>query len=434
MDDLKGYGPNELSHAWHSQPLSRRDFLKQAGVFSLSLLGLGLSGWFNRVPAATTGNTNHRLVVIMLRGAVDGLSIVPPYSEQDYYAVRPNIAVPPPGQAGGAINLDGRFGLHPGLQSLMPFWQQGSLGFVQASGSPDPSRSHFDAQEFMENGTPGSKRISDGWMNRLMGILPNQHSPTQAVSFSSVIPNIFKGPQSVANMDIARATGKTGPLDRPKISSAFDQLYTGNDAISVAYREGMAARHTLLEDLSQEMVMAKNGAPSVQGFSKSAKKLAQVLVNDPSIQLVFTDLGGWDTHFNQGTVQGPLAGKLQSLGDGLAVLLNGLGSTYANTTVIVMSEFGRTVKENGDSGTDHGHGNVMWVAGGKVKGGKVYGEWPGINPEALFEGRDLQVTTDFRSVIASELAHGFGLNQGQIQKVFPNFQPSYGPIANLFRG
>lgn len=432
MEHVNEFELDRLKQDWHQQPITRRDFLKRTGVFSLGLLGLGLNGWFSR-SSAVSNNNNHRLVVIMLRGAVDGLSIVPPYSEQDYYSVRPNIAVPTPGQSLGAIQLDNRFGLHPNLKALMPFWQQGTLGFVQASGSPDPSRSHFDAQDYMENGTPGSKRVPDGWMNRLLGVLPNQHSPTQAVSFSSVIPKILRGQQSVANMDIGGNSGKAGVLDRPQVSAAFDQLYSGSDVLSKAYQEGMAARHTLLDDLSQEMVMANNGAPSVQGFSKSAAKLAKVLVNDPAIQLVFTDLGGWDTHFNQGTVQGQLANKLQSLGDGLAVLLNSLGDTYSKTTVLVMSEFGRTVKENGDTGTDHGHGNVMWVAGGQVNGGKVYGDWPTLHPDALFEGRDLQVTTDFRSVISMALGQGFGLNQGQIQKVFPGFQPSYGNIAHMIR-
>lgn len=416
---------------FENRQLSRREFMQQAGMFSLGMLALGLPGWFTRSLAATPNS--HRMVIIMLRGAVDGLSVVTPYSDPNYYQYRPQIAIPRPGADGGLLNLDNRFGLNPNLDALMPFWQNRSLAFVHASGSPDNTRSHFDAQDFMESGTPGNKHTGDGWMNRLLTQLPSTHSPTQAVSFSNILPKIFRGPASVANMAVGAQGQQPMPLDRPQISAVFDKLYAGNDALSLAYKEGIAARRSLLEDLNSEMQMADNGAQSPKGFAQATRKLADVMVKDPSIQLVFTDVGGWDTHVNQGASQGQLAGKLKSLGDGVGTLLSGLQKVYPNTTVVVMSEFGRTAHENGNVGTDHGHGNVMWVAGGNIQGGKVYGDWPGLAPEALYEGRDLAITTDFRSVISYVLGNQFALTQPQLQKIFPAFTPAWSNLKGLVR-
>ena len=433
------------SDSLFEQSLSRRDFLKQGALLSLSLLGLGLNGWYSKIPAAVGGGVtaapaaNKRLVVIFLRGAVDGLSVVVPYGDKAYYTSRSQIAIQPPGKSGGALNLDGHFGLNPSLEAMMPFWQSGSLAFVQASGSPDASRSHFDAQDFMESGTPRRKSTTDGWMNRLLSTLPSKHSPTQAVSFTNVQPRIMKGKQPVANLALSGGGKKLNgeiqqlPIDRPQVSAQFDKLYQGNDPLSMAYKEGIASRKSLMESLNSEMNAADNGAAQVFGFAQSARKLAQAMVNDPSIQLVFTDVGGWDTHVNQGNAQGQLANKLKQLGDGIAVLLKDLNRIYPDTTVVVMSEFGRTVHENGNAGTDHGHGNVMWVAGGGIKGGKVYGAWPGLAPEALHEGRDLAITTDYRSVISSILAGQMKLSQAQLQQVFPGFTPSYSNLSGLVR-
>lgn len=414
---------------WNRE-ISRRDFLKVAGLASLSLLVPGASGWYTRTQAASL--SAHRLVVVMLRGAVDGLSVVVPYGDQNYYEARPKIAVPRPGNEGGALNLDGHFGLNPNMEALMPFWQQKSLAFVHASGSPDNTRSHFDAQDYLESGTPGDKHTDNGWMNRLLGVLPAMHSPTQAVSFTSGMPKILKGRNTVANMSIGRQAGRKLAIDRPQVSAAFNQLYQGNDPLAIAYREGLAARHELLDDLAKEMQMANNGAPVVgNGFLLSARQLATAMVNDANIQLVFTDLGGWDTHVDQGSVSGQLGRKLQFLSEGIAALMTGLGNIYPNTTVVVLSEFGRTVAENGDAGTDHGHGNVIWVAGGNINGGRVYGVWPGLSHNALFEGRDLAITTDFREVFCHLLSAQFGLKATQLNQVFPGYLPSYENVRQL---
>ncbi|KGF72889.1 hypothetical protein DO97_04085 [Neosynechococcus sphagnicola sy1] len=398
--------------------MNRRHFLQQAGLLTASsVFSIGLHGWALRTEAAS----RQRLVVIFLRGAVDGLNVVVPYQESTYYSARPNIAIPQPGKPEGALNLDGQFGLHPALNPLMPLWQNRSLAFVQACGSPDPTRSHFDAQDYMETGILGNKRASDGWMNRLLQVLPD-HSPTQALNLGATMPRILTGKMPVANLPLGKGAINTLPLDRPQVSNAFDRLYSGSDPLSQAYQEGQRARKTLLTDLNSEMIMANNGAPLPdQGFNQDMRRLAHLMVSDASIQLAFLSLGGWDTHVNQGSNNGLLAGHLRALGSGLTTLAQGLGSVYRETVILVISEFGRTVHENGNRGTDHGHGNVLWAMGGRVQGGKVYGQWPGLATAQLYEGRDLAVTTDFRDPIASVLTQHLHLDRGKITQIFPGY-------------
>ncbi len=407
--------------------LTRREFLKRMGLglFWINLCSMGLLGWAAGLVEAAPEllpTRRKRLVVIFLRGAVDGLSVVVPHFESAYYDARPTIAL----EAGGSglLELDPRFGMHPGLVSLLPLWQQQTLAFVHACGSPDPSRSHFDAQRFMECGTPGVITTADGWMNRLLGVLPGPHTPTQAISLGPVEPQILRGPYSVANFPLGRQAGRAMPMDRPMVAGAFDALYNGDDPLSKAYREGQAARRMLLTDLQEEQKIADNGAPSPEGFAGNTDRLAKLLRQDDHIQLVFLDLGGWDTHVNQGAAQGQLANRLKQLGDGLASLTKGLGPLYDDTMILVMSEFGRTVRENGNGGTDHGHGNVLWVLGGGIQGGKIYGDWPGLTASRLYEGRDVAVTVDFRSVIAAALASHMQLTVEQLQGVFPGMPAS----------
>ena len=407
--------------------MNRRKFLQQAGIVSTSaIVSIGAHGWAARGISLNNSNSSSgpkRLVVVFLRGAVDGLNVVVPHGENAYYESRPKIAIPRPSDTNGALNLDGRFGLHPALASLMPLWQQQSLAFVHACGSPDPTRSHFDAQDYMESGTPGTKATSDGWMNRLLADLPT-HTPVQAVNLGDTTPRILSGQMAVASFPLGRNSARALPLDRPQIGAAFDRLYAGNDELSQVYQEGRSARKTLLTDLKTEDAETKaanNGAPSPVGFASDAKQLARLMVKDPTIHLAFLALGGWDTHVNQGGSQGQLAGRLKPLGDGLATLAQALGPVYRDTTVVVMSEFGRTVHENGDGGTDHGHGNVMWVLGGGVKGGKVYGEWPGLSSTALYQGRDLAISTDFRDVITTVLERHLQLDDAKLHQVFPGY-------------
>ena len=397
--------------------MNRRDFLQTLAVTGIlpGILPLGSASWA-AVAAEPTGN--QRLIVILLRGAVDGLNVVVPYAEQNYYHLRSSIAIARPGQDGGVIDLDGRFGLHPALAPLQPLWQRRTLAFVHATGSPDPTRSHFDAQDYMESGTPGRKATADGWMNRLLATLPGPSSPTRAVSIGPVMPRILAGRMSVANIGSGPAATRPTLIDRPAISAAFSQLYNGNDRLSRAYQEAQASRQEVMASMEDEMEVANGGAPLPNGFPDDAARLAKLMRNDPRVQLAFMALGGWDTHANQGSSQGQLANRLTPLGQGLAALVQGLGPIFQNTVIVVMSEFGRTVRQNGNGGTDHGHGNVMWVIGGRVDGGKVQGPWPGLDESRLYEGRDLAVATDYRTVLSSVLQQHIAVSDSQLDLVF----------------
>ena len=412
---------------------SRRDVLKTILLASgVALTPLWREAWAAQVP----NPTDARLVVIFLRGAVDGLNLVIPYAEQAYYGLRPTIGIRPPGEEGGAIDLDGHFGLHPSLAAIMPAWSAGQLAFVHASGSPDPSRSHFDAQAYMESGTPG-RSGSEGWMNRVLQNLPGPHGPTQGVSFGATLPLIMQGGVPVET--IADGGGKPSVLDKPMIAQAFDRMYANsNDVLGQSYQEGQAGRREIATDMAdeqqQEQKAANNGAPIAgNGFSRNAGQLARLMNKDGSVQLAFMALGGWDTHVGQGNAKGKLANLLKPLGDGLATLAGGLGDTWSNTVVMVVSEFGRTARENGGGGTDHGHGNVMWVMGGGVNGGKVYGEWPGVDSRGLHEGRDLAVTTDFRSAISVVLERHMRLPDASLNAIFPQAPQVSSQVSGLIR-
>ena len=399
--------------------MKRRNFLQFASLLSASgIISVGSHGWVAKGLAQT--NNRKRLIVVFLRGGVDGLNVVIPHQEDVYYDVRPKIAIPAPGEENGAINLDGQFGLHPALASIIPLWQNRSLAFIHACGLNNNTRSHFDAQYYMETGIPGNKKIPDGWMNRLLANLPKDR-PTQAVNLGDTPPRILMGEMPVASLATGKKSTRRLPIDRPKIYEAFDRLYSGNDELSRVYQEGRQARDLLLADLEKEMEEASGGAPPPRGFAGDAKNLAQIMVGDSRTQLGFLAVGNWDTHVNQGNSKGMLARRLKPLGEGLVTIVQELGSLYSDTVILVMSEFGRTVKENGNGGTDHGHGNVMWVLGGGVRGGQVYGQWPGLDESELFQKRDLAVTTDFRNVISSVLEQHIGFERSQISRVFPGY-------------
>lgn len=410
--------------------MKRRDFIQLAALSGSILFPVGRNAWAASVPDA--GATQKKLIVIMLRGAVDGLSVVAPYGDADYYRLRPVIAVPRPGQENGAIDLDGYFGLNPSLSSLQPLWQQGKLAFVHASGSPDITRSHFDAQDYMESGTPGRKATQDGWMNRLLGQMPGQSTPTRAVSIGPVMPRILSGRIEASNIASGAAGSKPTLLDRPQIGNAFSQMYQGDDKYSKNFQQAQEAHKEVMGSMEDEMKAASGGAPLPNGFPDDAERLAHLMRKDPNVQFAFLALGGWDTHANQGTVKGQLANRLTPLGTGLATLAQQLGPTFDDTTIVVMSEFGRTVKQNGNNGTDHGHGNVMWVLGGKVNGGKVYADWQGLDAGHLYEGRDVPVTTDFRWVLAQVAERHLRLPDANLQQVFPELTGRT-PNFNLLR-
>ncbi len=407
--------------------MKRRDFLGGAvlaGALGGSLcVAVGNSAWAAVSDLRETAASS-KLVVVFLRGAVDGLSVVVPYAEAAYYRARETIAIPPPGADGGGLDLDGRFALHPSLAALMPHWQSGRLAFVHAAGSTDPTRSHFDAQDYMESGTPGRKSTADGWINRLIGVLPGGGT---ALSVGAVMPRALAGVQPVAVLPSGRGAMRASPLDRPRIGAAFDQLYGGNDKLGDAYRESRQSHKDMMatlgtENLAAEMQAASNGAAPASVFTSDAGRLARLMRGDPRIRIAFLAVGGWDTHANQGASSGQLANRLQALGHGLTGLAQGLGPDLDDTVIVVMSEFGRTVRQNGNGGTDHGHGNVMWLLGGPVAGGKVHGRWPGLDNSALHEGRDLAVTTDFREVLAHVAARHLRVNDQQMARLFPDFK------------
>jgi uncharacterized protein (DUF1501 family) len=400
--------------------MRRRDFLSTLALGAGIMLPLGRGAWAATGDPAGANATRKKLVVVMLRGAVDGLNVVAPVGDENYLRLRPTIGLAAPGMDGGALDLDGYFGLHPALASLQPLWREKKLAFVHASGSPDATRSHFDAQDYMESATPGLKATQDGWMNRLVGALPGVSTPSRLLGIGAVMPRILAGQAAAINLPSGAGAAKANILDRPAIGAAFDALYADHPRFGRAYADGRSAHKEVMDaSESPQMLVADRGAPLPNGFPDDAARLATLMRNDPRIQLAFVALGGWDTHASQGGASGQLANRLAPLGQGLAVLAERLGPLFDDSVIVVMSEFGRTARENGNGGTDHGHGNVMWVLGGKVNGGKVLGDWEGIGDSALNEGRDLPVTTDFRTVLAQVAERHLRLDDKRLVEVFP---------------
>jgi uncharacterized protein (DUF1501 family) len=414
--------------------MKRRKFLQAMSLATGGMIiPVGYSSWVARGVTATESQketqNRQRLVVIFLRGAIDGLNLVIPFQEPDYYALRPSIAIKKPGEINGAIALNDVFGLHPALSDLIPFWQQKSLAFIHNCGFPDANRSHFDAQDYLENGTPGFKATTDGWLNRLLAQLPKDR-PTQALNVGNTTPKILTGTMPIAHIRSGRNSVSPLPLDKPQVNNVFDRLYSGDSKLDKVYREGRQARNLILQQLDREMMAASRGAVSSHQFVDDAAKVAKLMVGDAKTQLAFMAIGGWDTHINQ---SGILERSLPPLGKGIATLVSNLGELYRNTVIVVMSEFGRTARENGNKGTDHGYGNVMWLLGGAIKGGNVYGNWSGLSEASLHEQRDLPVTNDFREAIATILTQHLQLNSQQLALVFPNYQ-SVGNLAVLHTG
>jgi len=366
------------------------------------------------VRAAAQGNAKRKiLVAVFQRGAADGLNMVVPFFEKRYYEVRPSIAVQMPGRQNGAIDLDGRFGLHPSLQPLKPLWDSGQLAIVEATGSPDPTRSHFDAQEFMESGTPGVKDIGDGWLNRALTPIGPEASPVRAISVGAQLPRALQGDRggvAVNNLQQFQVGSReTAPL--------LEKMYasTADVRLSVAGKRTFDAVR-MIESINRRPYTPANGAQYVGGFGNGLQQVAKLIKADAGVEVAFADIGGWDHHSNE---NGQLNNVLREFGTSLAAFIRDMGDRMADIVLVTMSEFGRTVKENGNTGTDHGHGNVMFVLGGPVRGGTVYGRWPGLEPEQLYEQRDLAITTDFRDVL-SELV---SVHLGQkTEQVFPGYR------------
>lgn len=409
----------------------RRQLL-QLGAFTLAGLPLGL--------VRAQDATPRKLVVVMLRGAVDGLSVVAPYGERAYAAERPRIAIAPPGSDAGLLKLDSLFGLHPSLGPLKKHWDSGALAFVHASGSPDTTRSHFDAQDYLESGTPGRKSTPDGWMNRLLTVLPGELAPTRAISQGSTPARIFAGPAPVASLGLGPKAMDRRAIDNPAMQAGLAKLYANDPSLNATLRDTTEGRSEMARSMAAVEREPKSmdpsadaGAQSARSFAADARRLGQLIRKDPHTQLAFTSVGGWDTHVNQGGAQGQLANKLAALGEGLDALAIGLGDALKDSVIVVLSEFGRTVRQNGNGGTDHGRGNVVWLLGGPVAGGQVLGEWPGLDTAALADGRDLAVRTDFRRVLAPVLQRHLGLNDAALAMVLPLAPVAWAQAGKLLR-
>jgi uncharacterized protein (DUF1501 family) len=368
-------------------------------------------------PAART----RRLVVIFQRGAADGLNIVVPHGEPAYYAMRPSINIP----RNQVIDLDGFFGLHPSLSPFQPLWNQRHLAIVHAAGSPDPTRSHFDAQDFMESGTPGVKATEDGWLNRSLRSLPSsgENSAFRAIALGPSLPRILSGSEPAAAVNNINDFGVGGknPNAVP-IANTFEAMYE-QSVDSVLHGTGQETFEAvkMLKAADPAKYTPASGANYPKGrFGDSLRQLAQLIKANLGVQVAFADIGGWDHHVNEGSTQGQIANVLREFSQSLAAFWTDLGDLAEDTVVATMSEFGRTARENGNRGTDHGHANVMFVMGGPVKGGKVYGRWPGLDQSQLYEGRDLALTTDFRRVLGEAVYRHLG-NQA-LDQVFPGFR------------
>jgi uncharacterized protein (DUF1501 family) len=410
--------------------LNRRQFLQASGA--IGVIGASKSlfpKWMPRLAfrAPNEAPPGDVLICIFLRGGIDGLSAVVPFGDGgNYYDARPTLAVPEPGSGfGSAVDLDGYFGLHPALAALKEVYDEGDLAVVQATGSIDPSRSHFDAMRYMEYGTPGEKVIGTGWIGRhLQSAAWQNDSPFRAIGMGVMVPTSLRGPvsplsiQSIADFHFK---GREDELRRMQQSLA--SLYTVEAPTDQLSRQAGLVFDTIdtLQAINPNGYRPSNGA--VYGndeFGMGLQQVAQLIKADVGLEVACIDLGGWDTHENQGTLDGEFNALLSNLADGLAALYADLGEKMNSVSVVTMSEFGRRVAENGSQGTDHGHGNFMFLMGGGINGGQVFSRWPTLAPEALDDG-DLAITTDYRDVLA-EVVNG-RLGNAALDELFPNYNP-----------
>jgi uncharacterized protein (DUF1501 family) len=363
------------------------------------------------------GLRNGRLIMVFLRGAYDGLSATVPYADPEYARLRPSTAIAAPdGSAATAIRLDSTFALHPALAPLMPLWHSGVLSFIPGAGSPDPSRSHFEAQNHWEIGVPGKSNAERGWLNTLAEIGSGGGTAPLAIGVGEANPKILSGPAAVRLIPKGKTATQEGVLGNERTRQALLDLYAGSDAVSSAFRTGTDSRMGSASELSREMMESDNGASGAAGLLLDAQHLGTLMRNDRRLRLGFLSAGGWDTHANQGAVTGALSQSLGKLGQALLQLRQDF--SQRGDVIVVASEFGRTAAENGSRGTDHGHGNTLWLIGNRINGGRWHGDWSGLSNGNLHEGRDLPVHHDFRSIFSQVLRDGFDLNDRQLQSVF----------------
>jgi len=417
--------------------ITRRYFVTSSAV---SLFSVGLLPSFLRRASAALAEGSRRagrrrvLVVVFMRGAVDGLNVVVPHGDAEYYGARPAIAVARPGGSSvrpgaseAALDLDGHFGFHPRLAPLKPLFDGRELAVVHAVGSPDATRSHFDAQDYMESATPGVKSTPDGWLNRYLQ-LGHAAAPTplRAVAVAPRAPRSLQGAAStlvledIASFHFGPRGGRSPQAEA--YAAEVERMYDSTtDAVLAASAREMFEAIRELDRI--EAAAAPRAAEYPRGpLGKSLGEVATLIKADVGLEIAFVEVGGWDHHVNEGGVDGRLARSLDPFASALASFRKDLGSRMEDVLLLTMSEFGRAVRENGNRGTDHGHGNVMLALGSGVRGGKVYGAWPGLRPSALFEGRDLAVTSDFRDVLAEALVRHLGC--ADPVPVFPGYRIS----------
>lgn len=406
---------------------SRRVFLKSG---AMAMVTMGFAPSFLARTATAAGTRKKLLITVFQRGAVDGLNMVVPYGEADYYRARPSIAIARPGTDGGAIDLDGFFGLHPRMSSFKPLWDRGELAIVQASGSHDTTRSHFDAQDYMESATPGVKSTKDGWLNRYLAAsaeatahdsaVAQGRNPLRAVALTPQMPRTLQGAAP------ALAVGKTADFTVADMGArtSFEEIYEATQDRSLHGTAGEAfdAMRTLAKQTAGPYQPANGALYPRSPFGQALQEIARLAKSDVGLEIAFAESTQWDHHVNQGSATGQMANRLDDFSRGIAALAQDLGERMADTVILTMSEFGRAVAENGSRGTDHGHGNAMFVIGGSVKGREVYGKWPGLKADQRFEGRDLAVTTDFRDVFSEVVVKHLGASTATAARVFPGYQ------------
>jgi uncharacterized protein (DUF1501 family) len=396
--------------------ISRRIFLKNGG---LALVSLGFAPAFLARTVAASDARRRVLITIFQRGAVDGLNMIVPFGERAYYDARPTLAIARPGSsADGAVDLDGFFGLHPRLAPLEPLFRARQLAIVHACGSPDATRSHFDAQDYMETATPGVKSTQDGWLNRYLHAREHQAAtPFRAVALCPQLPRALQGTEPALAIGQIAQFGIRGELS----PSSFESEYAAaaDTVLRSTGRDAFAAVRMLKVANPAQYTPANGAEYPRSAFGQALRQIAQLVKADVGLEIAFAESGNWDHHVNEGAAVGQLATRLDDLARGIAALVRDLGDRMADVVVLTMSEFGRAVTENGNRGTDHGHGNAMMILGGPVRGGKVYGRWPGLAREQRFEGRDLSVTTDFRAVFSEVVREHLGLDSSAA--IFPGF-------------
>lgn len=394
--------------------MNRRDFLRSAVAAAIAAPAFTFSGRLFAAPASAP-----RFLLVFLRGGYDCNNLLVPYASDFYYESRPTLAIAKPDAANfnSAIALDSHWGLNPVLrESIYPLWQKRQVAFVPFAGTDDLSRSHFETQDNIEAGEPSGQRSDyrSGFMARLSG----QMSSVPSIAFTDALPLSFQGAaRDIPNISLR---GNTKPVFDARQAGILAGMYKDTSLASAA-SDGLELRQTVSKELQDEMMKANRGAPNAKNFAAETQRIATMMRDQ--YRLGFVDVGGWDTHVNQGNVTGGLANNLANLGKGLAAYADALGDEWNNTVVVVVSEFGRTFRENGNKGTDHGHGTVYWVLGGKINGGRIAGEQVAVNAQSLLQNRDYPVLTNYRDMLGGLLGRTWGLSGSQLQTVFPGARP-----------